>query len=64
MAAFPQVVRSTRYRLRDYLRATKACKLYDFEHGQWYTYQQAAALPPEMLRLPEASLVVAPAADR
>jgi omega-6 fatty acid desaturase (delta-12 desaturase) len=51
-------------RFRDFVSNTRACKLYDFEHGQWYTYQQAAALPPEMLRLPEASLVVAPAADR
>ena len=51
-------------RFRDFVANTRACKLYDFEHGQWYTYQQAAALPPEMLRLPEASLVVAPAADR
>ena len=41
MAAFPQVVRSTRYRLRDYLRATKACKLYDFDAGRWVTYRDA-----------------------
>ena len=41
MAAFPQVVRSTRYRMRDYLRATKACKLYDFDAGRWVTYRDA-----------------------
>jgi acyl-lipid omega-6 desaturase (Delta-12 desaturase) len=41
MASFPQVVRSTRYRLRDYIRATRACKLYDFERGRWVTYADA-----------------------
>lgn len=30
-------------RLRDYLRTTHACKLYDFDAGHWHTYRDAAA---------------------
>ena len=51
-------------RFRDFVANSRACKLYDFDAGCWYTYSEAAALSPEMLRLPEASLVVAPAAER
>ena len=30
------------YALRDYTRATRECKLYDFDSGRWYTYADAA----------------------
>lgn len=37
-AAFPDDVDERPIRLRDYLRSTRACKLYDFEHGRWLPY--------------------------
>lgn len=55
---------SGRLRFRDFVANSRACKLYDFDEGQWYTYRQAAALPADRLRLPDASPVVAPAAER
>ncbi|TPW14225.1 MAG: omega-6 fatty acid desaturase (delta-12 desaturase) [Acidimicrobiaceae bacterium] len=42
-AAYPETVRSLRLSLRQYLRATKACKLYDFEAGCWLPYSAARA---------------------
>ncbi len=41
--AYPDTVRSSRFSARGYLRATRACKLYDFDGGQWLSY--AAARP-------------------
>lgn len=41
--AYPNTVRSSRFSLRDYVRATRACKLYDFDAGHWQPY--AAARP-------------------
>ncbi|MFZ4720540.1 MAG: fatty acid desaturase [Ilumatobacteraceae bacterium] len=38
---FPDTVRRGRISMRDYLRTTKACKLYDFESGRWLTYADA-----------------------
>lgn len=43
-AAYPGIVRTARFRSRDYLRTTKACKLYDFTAGTWLPY--SAALTP------------------
>jgi omega-6 fatty acid desaturase (delta-12 desaturase) len=40
-AAFPDTVRSARLSIREYLRATRACKLYDFERGCWLPYSAA-----------------------
>jgi omega-6 fatty acid desaturase (delta-12 desaturase) len=37
-AAYPDTVRSSRFSIRSYLRATRACKLYDFDAGRWLTY--------------------------
>ena len=37
-AAYPGTVRTARFSLRSYLRAAKACKLYDFEAGTWLPY--------------------------
>lgn len=37
-AAYPDVVRRERWRLRSYLRATKQCKLYDVETMSWTRY--------------------------
>lgn len=37
-AAFPDYVDERPLRARDYLRAVKACKVYDFEHGHWEPY--------------------------
>lgn len=31
-----------RFRVRDYLAATRACKLYDFDGQRWMTYREAA----------------------
>jgi omega-6 fatty acid desaturase (delta-12 desaturase) len=40
---YPNTVRSSRLSVRDYVRATRACKLYDFDAGHWQPY--AAARP-------------------
>jgi omega-6 fatty acid desaturase (delta-12 desaturase) len=40
-AKFGDVVREQSYGLRDYLRATRACKLFDFATGTWLDYGQA-----------------------
>lgn len=40
-AAFPGTVRRAGASVRAYLRATKACKLYDFENGTWLSYAAA-----------------------
>jgi len=39
--AYPDTVRSSRISVRAYLRATRACKLYDFEAGNWLPYSAA-----------------------
>jgi omega-6 fatty acid desaturase (delta-12 desaturase) len=44
MAAYPHLVRSGRLSPAAYLRATRRCKLYDFDTGRWLPY--AAAKPP------------------
>jgi acyl-lipid omega-6 desaturase (Delta-12 desaturase) len=44
--AFPDIVRFRPFRVRDYLRTTRACKLYDFEAGRWLGYHAAAAATP------------------
>ena len=36
-------VADERLRVRDYVATTRACKLYDFDDGRWYTYADAAA---------------------
>ena len=36
---YPGIVRDVPIRLRDYLRATRLCKLYDFESEIWLDYQ-------------------------
>jgi omega-6 fatty acid desaturase (delta-12 desaturase) len=35
---FPDHVREIPFSLRNYLRITRACKLYDFEKGRWHPY--------------------------
>ena len=40
-AAYPATVRSSRLSMRDYLRTTRACKLYDFDAGRWLSYDAA-----------------------
>ena len=40
--AFPDVVHDEKLRFRDFIRNTRACKLYDFEAGRWLTYRDAA----------------------
>jgi hypothetical protein len=42
VANFGDVVRERRWRMSDYLRTTRACKLFDFDEGRWYTYEEAA----------------------
>jgi acyl-lipid omega-6 desaturase (Delta-12 desaturase) len=41
--AFPDTVRKGRLSIRQYLRATKACKLYDFDQSTWLPYSAAKA---------------------
>ena len=38
--AFPGTIIDRKLRLRDYLRGTHLCKLYDFDEGRWMTYGQ------------------------
>ncbi|NNE73483.1 MAG: fatty acid desaturase [Acidimicrobiales bacterium] len=45
-AAFPDRVIDRKLRLRDYFRATRTCKLYDFDNHEWLPY--AAATNPPM----------------
>lgn len=45
-AAFPDTVHDEKLRYRDYIRNTRACKLYDFGAGHWLTYEQAEAVEP------------------
>lgn len=40
-AAYPETVRPQRFSVLDYLRATRACKLYDFDEGRWHPYSAA-----------------------
>ncbi|MDO8365013.1 MAG: fatty acid desaturase [Actinomycetota bacterium] len=44
-AAYPDTVRTSRLSPGSYFRATKACKLYDFDAGRWLPYSAAAAAP-------------------
>lgn len=44
-AAYPKTVRTSRLSLRDYLKITRVCKLYDFEAGRWLKYSSARRLP-------------------
>ena len=39
--AFPGVIVERPLRLRDYVRATRMCKLFDFRDGCWLSYEQA-----------------------
>ena len=43
-AAYPKTVHSSRLSIRQYLRTTRACKLYDFEAGRWLSYAAARSL--------------------
>jgi acyl-lipid omega-6 desaturase (Delta-12 desaturase) len=43
-AAVPGTIVDRRLRVVDYLRATRRCKLYDFERGLWLTYAEAEAI--------------------
>ena len=40
--AFPGVIQQRPFHLRDYLRATRDCKLFDFTTGQWLRIAEAA----------------------
>jgi omega-6 fatty acid desaturase (delta-12 desaturase) len=40
-AAYPTLVRTRRLSVRSYVRATRACKLFDFDAGRWRTYRAA-----------------------
>jgi omega-6 fatty acid desaturase (delta-12 desaturase) len=41
--AFPGLVIDRKLRLRDYVRTTRACKLFDFDTGLWHTYRSGLA---------------------
>jgi len=38
-------VRERSYRVRDYVRTTRRCKLYDFERSVWLGYDGAEVRP-------------------
>ena len=40
---YPDTVKVERFSMIDYARATRSCKLYDFEAGCWLPYSAAAA---------------------
>ena len=40
---YPDTVKVARFSPGDYLRATRACKLYDFDAGHWVSYSAAAS---------------------
>lgn len=40
-AAFPGTVVDQPFRVREYLRAVRTCKLYDFDAGRWLPYDEA-----------------------
>jgi omega-6 fatty acid desaturase (delta-12 desaturase) len=39
--AFPDAIHDEPLRFRDFVRNSRACKLYDFDRGQWMTYEEA-----------------------
>ena len=41
--AFPGIVAERKMRLGDYIRTTRACKLFDFDTGRWYSYRRGLA---------------------
>jgi len=41
--AFPTMVAERKLRLVDYIRTTRACKLFDFDTGRWYSYRRGLA---------------------
>jgi len=43
-AKYPHTVRSAKYSVRSYLRATRVCKLYDFDAGCWLPYKAAVLM--------------------
>lgn len=42
-AAYPDVVHDDKLRFRDFVANTRQCKLYDFDHGRWMTYEEGLA---------------------
>ena len=49
-AAYPSTVRTSRLSLRDYLKITRDCKLYDFEAGRWLSYAAAQSSAPAAVK--------------
>ena len=41
--AYPGTIKSQRFSVREYLRSTRTCKLYDFEAGHWVPYSAAGS---------------------
>ncbi len=50
-AHYHEVVHEQRFSLRDYLRATRRCKLYDFECCRWLDYR-GRPCPPNEVQIP------------
>jgi len=40
--AFPGTIHDEPLRFMDFVRNTRACRLYDFDEGRWYSYREAA----------------------
>ncbi len=40
-AEFPDTIHDEKLRFRDFMANSRQCKLYDFERGRWYTYDEA-----------------------
>lgn len=59
--AYPEVVLQKNLSLVDYVKTTLACKLFDFETGQWLRYGETAT--PRVEEAAEAPAAEAPAAE-
>ncbi len=40
-AEYPETIHDEKLRFRDFMANSRQCKLYDFEQGHWYTYDEA-----------------------
>jgi omega-6 fatty acid desaturase (delta-12 desaturase) len=65
--AYPETVHDEPLRFRDFIANSRACKLYDFDRGEWMTYRQAAERtasgPPAEDHVPAAEVAAATVAS-
>ncbi len=58
VAAFPDVVRVEKFSMREYIRTTQRCKLYDFQAREWLPYSSADAPDTQVAVKPAQSVAV------